>query len=144
MDFIELTTNMQTITVGDTLIATCITSSSAVLAWSSIEYIGDKRLEFSFVNATGSILNSTKEFGTFASLTHVNRSNSDVILESQLHIMVSADYSQFNITCHNTGNDKLESLMLLVGKSAMNSEALLCKILGTAHTCKLSSRCIQI
>ena len=138
MDLIELSTNMQTITVGDALIITCVTSSSAVLAWSSIEYIGNTRLEFSYLNATGSILNSTKEFGTFANLTHVNTSNSDVILESQLHTMVSADYSHFNVTCHNTGNDELESLMLLVGKSAMNSEALLSIMQNPLH-----STCLQ-
>ena len=101
--------------VGVEVVISCITTQSPVIAWSSAEYIGDGlRLEYSIFNATGSISNSFKESETFANLTSVD--NSTFILESQLHIVVSANYPQFNVTCHNPANDEVERITFIVGK----------------------------
>lgn len=99
--------------VGVEVVISCVTTQSAVIAWSSAEYIGDGlRLEYSVFNATGSISNSSKESETFANLTSVGK----FILESQLHIVVSANYPRFNVTCHNPANDEVERITFIVGK----------------------------
>ena len=122
LPLIKLTPNnrQQNVIVGDNITITCATASSAFMAWSSDEYIGRSvQLEYFFVNETGSILRSPKEPATFANLTMVN--SSVFMLESQLHIMVSVDYPQFNVTCHNPGNNLTKSITFFIGKPCCRS-----------------------
>ena len=94
-----------------------MTTNSAIQAWSSEEYIGQGgiQLEFLTVNEIGRNLTSSKDSTTFALLTRVN-SSAD-ILESQLHITVSANYPRFNVTCHNPPHNLMKSVTYLVGKT---------------------------
>ena len=101
---------------GDNVTITCTTTNTAAMGWGSAEYIDDggQRLEFSTDDPIGSIRTSPKEPTTFANLTNAN--GSTFIIESQLHVTVLANYSQFNVTCHNTGNSDVEVLTFIVGK----------------------------
>ena len=119
-DLIELTPNhQQRVMIGDEVTITCLTRNLTFMAWSSEEYIGSGlRLEFNFAHETGHILvpaegNST----TFANLTRIIPStNFACLLESELHITVSADYPQFTVTCYHPENDLMKNITFLGGK----------------------------
>lgn len=114
---IEIRPNItQLVREGDNVTVTCTTTNSAAMGWGSAEYIDDggRRLEFSTGDPVGTIRTSPKEPTTFASLTSANETS--FIIESQLHITVLANYSQFNVTCFNTGNSVMKSLSFIVGK----------------------------
>ena len=116
---IEIRPNVtQRVREGDNITVNCTTRDSLVLGWGSPEYIDDggRRLEFSAEDdPIGTIRTSDKEPTTFAILTSVNETTTFTI-ESQLHITVLANYSQFNVTCHNVGNSVVERLTFNVGK----------------------------
>ena len=105
--------------VEDNIIITCVTTNSAIQAWSSEEYIGQGgiQLEFLTVDEIGRNLTSSKDSTTFALLTHVNSSADILEIQSQLHIKVSANYSRFNVTCHNPPHNLTKSVTYLVGKT---------------------------
>ena len=119
---IEIRPNVtQRVREGDNITVNCTTRDSLVLGWGSPEYIDDggRRLEFSAEDdPIGTIRTSDKEPTTFANLTRlsVNETVATFIIESQLHITVLANYSQFSVTCHNPGNSLVERLTFNVGK----------------------------
>ena len=76
--------------------------------------MGGIQLEFLILNMPGETQNSTMESGTFAILTMANRSQ--LVLESQLHIMVSAKYMMSTIVCHNNAHGVNKSITFSLGK----------------------------
>ena len=115
--------SQQNVMVGQPLIITCMTMESVSMVWSSEEYIGigGIQLEYNTMNdAAGRIQVSSVTPTTFANLTMVNPSAFE--LESQLHITVLANFTQFTVTCYNSGNDISENITFFLG----NSHIVLC------------------
>ena len=118
-DLIKLTPNkLQSVMVLQNITITCVTRNSSIMAWTSEEYIGEggRRLEFLIINEIGSIHMSVKPNSTaFANLTTLNVNQ--LMLASQLHITVSRNYPQFNVTCHNSDYNLTKSVTYIVGKT---------------------------
>ena len=80
------------------MIFTCTTSESPIQRWDSVDYVGDNgRLLFFGRDDVPGTEKCTPNNVSVASLSVVN----DLMLESQLHIIISADYSTSNVTCIN-------------------------------------------
>ena len=100
------------VTVTEMVVIVCKVKNAAFMQWSSDEYIGEGQwLQYFVTDRIGDILNSFKESDTFANLTSVNSTR--FIIESELHITVSANYTQSIVTCHNPGNNEMETLTLI-------------------------------
>jgi hypothetical protein len=80
------------------VIFTCTLSESPTLAWGSDHYVSDNGLQLFFgADDTGGLLKSSPNNASIANLTMVN----GLTLESQLLIVVSADYARSTVTCFN-------------------------------------------
>ena len=104
------------VTMTEMVVIVCKVKNASFMEWSSDEYIGEgQRLQYLFTDRTGDIRNSSKESDIFANLTSLN--STSFIIESELHITVSANYKRSNVTCHNPGNDEMETLtLILIGR----------------------------
>ena len=77
---------------------TCTTSGSAILAWSSVHYVSESGLEIFFgSDNTVGLLKLSPNNASVANLTMVD----GLVLESELHIMVSSKYARSTVTCFN-------------------------------------------
>ena len=89
---------------GDEVTFTCVTNGSASLAWSSDDYIGRGgiQLEFASYHDPGRIArNRASPIGTQATLIskEIEENETQGILESQLNVIVTADYQIATINC---------------------------------------------
>ena len=105
---------------GDKIMFTCVTNGSASLAWISDDYIGRGgiQLEFASFDSPGKIArNRISPIGTQASLIskEIEENETQVILESQLDVIVTSDYPNPTIKCLNvdTGIQETTSFQLL-------------------------------
>lgn len=80
------------------MIFTCMTSGSIIQQWSSVHYVGDGgRLLFFGIDDIPGTEQRTPNNVSVANLTIVN----GLMLESELRIIISADYPTSNVTCIN-------------------------------------------
>jgi hypothetical protein len=90
---------------GREVIFTCTTRDTAILAWTSNEYIGN-RLEFNSRDSFDEIRRGSIDSNTMA--TFINRTlenGSILVLVSQLRIIVSSNSLNPSVTCiHNRDN----------------------------------------
>ena len=113
---IELMYNgSQNLMVGNNITIICVTRNTSLMAWSSEEYIseGGVRLQLASIDGLGA---TAQGRAAVANLTRVS-SSPPMVLESQLHIMVLANFSQFSVTCRNSAHDLQESLVFQLGKT---------------------------
>jgi hypothetical protein len=102
---------------GISLTFTCTTNGSSSLAWISDHYIGEMGAELVFTSGEIGSNKTSPNGASFAILTKVNTSNLRMImLESQLHIVVSDQYSSSQIICSNTGSATNVPINFNVGK----------------------------
>ena len=94
---------------GEVITFTCVTNGSSSHAWRSDEYIGEGgiQLEFASYDSPGDIhSNPASSADTFATLIAVENRT----LQSQLHITVAADRSNFTIiSCMNVDADLVKN-----------------------------------
>ena len=128
---------------GDSVIFTCTTKGSQLLAWSSIEYInGDlnrKRIVFSSDQMTGTL--SIPNDYTSAQLTNVHDDvNGRPVIESQLNITIQKTTQNSSISCHHVGSGLNETISFKLSgkglhlKSACVEKSLPCWSLCTIPT----------
>ena len=86
-----------------TIVFTCITTGSSVLAWISEEFIGSgSQLEFRSVDGIGTIKQNSFNPDTVATLTAIN--NDGIIeLTSTLHIVTRSTTSNVIVSCISVG-----------------------------------------
>lgn len=99
-----------------------MTVGSLSLGWISHQYIGEMGAEisFSFRDVVGTSDRSPNG-ASFANLTNVDNSDiTMIVLESQLHIMVSDAYNASQIICSNTGSGTDVSINFNVGKMILS------------------------
>ena len=108
--------NLSSVSRGQSLIFTCVTTGSTIIAWSSEEYLarGGTQLSFLSIDPLGTIMTSSIS-ASFANLTMVDTANSDTVLESQLHIMNVSVMSM--VICYNNDQGVNASITFSVGKS---------------------------
>ena len=102
------------------LVITCEASDTTFLTWRSNEYIGaGVSLEITFTTPVGRNISSDKVPTTFANLiaTSSSPNSSFFDLESQLHIEVLANFTQFTVSCYNPGSDLQMNITFIVGKT---------------------------
>ena len=101
---------------GESVVLTCRTTGSTIIAWSSLEYIDRDGFQLSFlsINDPGTIKNISNS-GNFATLTVNDRVNE--VLESQLHLMNVTVMS--TVICYNNdqGVNASITLSFRVGKN---------------------------
>ena len=88
---------------GDVIIFTCETTGSSILAWSSIEYIGDggAQLDFTFDETEGRV--STSSINSDVIATLISASDQPRMISSTLRIIALPGISSFSVTCiHRT------------------------------------------
>ena len=103
---------------------TCITSGSSSHEWISSQYIDDMpgdALFFVSRDPEGTRKDAPNG-ASFAILTMVNDSDvTMIILESQLHIVVSDQYNSSQIICSNTGSGTDVPINFNVGKNIIQT-----------------------
>ena len=102
-----------------------MTVGSPSLAWISEQYVSDMGAELFFTFRETAPLTKTSPNGaSSANLTKVNASDQTMImLESQLHIVVSNEYSSSQIVCSNTGSGTNVPINFNVGKKLIIIES---------------------
>ena len=112
--------NLSTVISGQSLIFTCMTTGSTIIAWSSIEYInrGGSQLTFLSINNPG-MIKSISNSGNFAILTKVDRANQ--VLKSQLHLVNVTVMS--TVICYNNDQGVNATITFSVGKKFMIMQA---------------------
>ena len=96
---------------------TCTTIGSTSLVWTSDHYIGDMGDDIFFSSSEMVGRNKTSPNGAVANLTSVNASDLTMImLESQLHIVVSDQYNSSQIVCSSIGSGTSVPIDFNVGK----------------------------
>ena len=119
---IRLCSSVQNVSIvcpGQTLIFTCVTVRSRSIAWSSDEYVSGSgnQLFFGVGERLGLTKPSPANNASFAQLTGVNDSDTGmIVLESQLHIVVSNKYNSSEIICYNNAHGLNETINFNVGK----------------------------
>ena len=110
---IALTSSMEQVCPGNTIIFTCTTTGSSLLAWISKEYIGSgSQIEFrSVIDPVGTIRNSTSNPETVANLTAINND----VLTSTLRIKTGSTTSNVSVSCINAGGMTNISTIPLAG-----------------------------
>jgi hypothetical protein len=110
----------QRVCPGDAIMFTCVTNGSAILAWSSDDYIGQGgvQLEFASFHQPGRIArNRASPIGTQAVLVskEIEENETLGILESQLSVIVTSDYQTATIKCLHvdTGSEETTGFQLL-------------------------------
>jgi hypothetical protein len=105
--------NLSSLRPGQPVIFTCITCRSLVIAWSSDHYVSESGLQvfFGADNPVG-LLKSSPNNASTANLTRVD----GLVLESQLHIVVSFKYTRSSITCFNNDQRVNASISFDVGE----------------------------
>ena len=95
-----------------------MTVGSPFLAWISDQYVSDMGAELFFTfRETIPLRKPSPNGASFANLTKVNASDQTMImLESQLHIVVSNQYNSSQIICSNTGSGTNIPINFNVGK----------------------------
>ncbi len=102
---------------GMSLTFICTTNGSSSLAWISDQYISDTGAELFFTSGEIRHNKTSPNGASFANLTKVNASDITMImLESQLHIVVSGQYNLSQIICSNTGSGMNVPINFNVGK----------------------------
>ena len=104
------------------LCITCVASNTLFMAWSSTEYIGTSTtLDFNFANWPGNTSISNKVPTTFATFVNAGGPFGGVYnLESQLHIEVLANYTQFTVLCINPGEGSQDNITFFVAGKRFN------------------------
>ena len=103
---------------GQSVIFTCATSQSEILAWGSVHYVSESGLQIFFgTEDTPGLLKQSTNIASVANLTMVDESR--LILESELHITVSSEYARSTVTCFNNGQRVNESISFDVGEKYM-------------------------
>ena len=93
--------NLSNVRPGQSVIFTCTTSGSQIIAWSSVHYVSESGLEIFFgSDNTVGLLKLSPNNASVANLTMVD----GLVLESELHIMVSSKYARSTVTCLTTLN----------------------------------------
>jgi hypothetical protein len=107
--------NLSNIHPGQSVIFTCTTSRSQLIAWSSDHYVseGGLQLFFGADNPEG-LLKRSPNNASIANLTMVITEG--FVLESQLHIMVSPKYARSTVTCFNDDQIVNASISFDVGE----------------------------
>ena len=96
---------------GEMVTFTCVVRGSNSMAWSSDEYIGTDRLEFSSLVHEGTTrMPPVDNGGTIAEFVNsfVDRTVSVVV--SKLHITIQSSNRTSSIVCHNLGNESSSSI----------------------------------
>ena len=85
---------------GEEIIFTCVTRGSAVISWTSDEYIGrGDSLTFSTLDNLGETHTSTINPDVVATFVSDNNDGGTRVLESQLHIITSLLFPNPSVTC---------------------------------------------
>jgi hypothetical protein len=95
------------------VIFTCTTSGSQLLAWSSDHYVSESGLQLFFgADDAPGLLKPSPNNASVANLTMVD----GLVLESELHIMVSSKYARSTVTCFNNAKRLNASISFDVGE----------------------------
>ena len=100
-----------------------MTVGSSSLVWISSNHIGDKPGDevFFISRETVGTRKQSPNGASFAILTKVNATDQRmIVLESQLHIVVSDQYNSSQITCSNIGSGTDVPVNFNVGKIIIN------------------------
>ena len=121
-----LTSSMEQVCPGNTIVFTCTTNGSSLLAWISKEYIGTgSQIEFrSIIDTVGTVRNSTSNPETVANLTAINNDGM-LILTSTLCIKIKSTTPNISVSCINAGGMMNTSTIPLAGMWMRNWCALL-------------------
>ena len=96
----KLSSSTQQFCPEATIVITCTTTGSSILAWMSEEFIGSgSQLEFRSVDRIGTTQRSSSNPDTVATLTAYN--NEGTILTSTLRIVTKSTTSNVNVSCIN-------------------------------------------
>ena len=101
---------------GDEITFTCMirgspTLTNLIIAWSSIHYIGENDLlQFTTSNMMGNTYSSMINVDVVATLTNNAIVSGVSVLESQLRIIVSENFSTPTVTCHSWTNQDAASM----------------------------------
>ena len=103
-----LNSSTQQVCPGGTIVFTCTTTGSLVLAWTSEEYIGSGRqLDIRSVDPIGTTVSSTINSDTVANLTAFD--NDGIILKSMLRIRTGSTTPSVSVSCLNVGDGGINS-----------------------------------
>ena len=107
-----LTSSVEQICLGDTIVFTCTTSGSSTLTWRSEEYIGSgsQQLQLRSIDPIGTTQRSTSNPDTVAILTAIN-TNGPTILMSTLHIKTRSTTSNVSVSCISA-DGRITTLMI--------------------------------
>ena len=94
---------------GENVTFQCSTVGSSILAWSSDEYISD-RIEFLAIHRIGTIVAPNHYTSAVLIDIMINDGGGQVVIVSQLSIVVQKDISQSSITCHNVGRGQTKTV----------------------------------
>ena len=99
-----LTSNVEKICPGSTIIFTCTTNGSSTLIWRSEEYIGlGSQIEFrSIIDPVGTLRTSISNPDTVANLTAISHDRMLNILTSTLRIKAGSATASVGVSCINT------------------------------------------
>ena len=99
---------------GQEITFTCVTQGSPTIAWASSEYIDrGSYIEFAVFNRPGDVGISPINPNTIATLVDNKIEDGAQILRSVLHIIASAKFSIFSISCfHGNGTGDTITLFL--------------------------------
>lgn len=108
---------------GEGVVITCETRGSPIIAW-TINNV--EQIEFGSFSHVGSVIQSSKDTATTASLTKNEIQNGIVVLESQLFTSVRSSSQNSSVTCIHVGSGATITRELRVlGMSFPSSSALL-------------------
>ena len=92
---------------GERVTFTCVIEGSNSMAWTSDEYIGSDRLEFISIEPEGTTYRANLAVATLVNASNVN---GQIILKSRLEIYVSSNFQISSVTCHNIGNEAVNTI----------------------------------
>ena len=105
--------NLSSVRPGQSVIFTCTTSESLIIAWSSVHYVSESGLQLFFgADNPEGLLKSSPNNVSVANLTMVD----GLVLESELHIVVSSKYARSTVTCFNSDQRVNASISFDVGE----------------------------
>lgn len=108
-----LNSSTQQFCPGKTIVFTCTTTGSLVLAWTSEEYIGPGRqLEILSTDRIGTNRSSTSNPETVANLTYFD--NDGIILTSMLSIVTRSTTTSVTVSCLNVGDGEANTSIIPV------------------------------
>ena len=115
MQLYSIPQNLSSVQPGESVTFTRTTSGSPILVWSSIHYVSESGLQLFFGSEdTVGLLKHSPNNASVANLTMVD----GLVLESELHIIVSSKYTRYRstVTCFNNAQLVNASISFDVGE----------------------------